>query len=186
MQSFFLQIDITFREAGTSDWLLQLYVKKGGHGGFTVPEFRSAFNKLQEWLDTGRKPTRSDAAASCIGNGADCRFDNTYEPNPWTSRQPVRSPAQPLVDAAMYETALSPGTLFSIFGTNSVSTEQKARPGALPTTLGGITVTINGTPAPLLYVGPAQINGQVPYETPTGSAISKVITNGVSAALVPF
>jgi uncharacterized protein (TIGR03437 family) len=96
-------------------------------------------------------------------------------------------PAQPPVDAAMDQPVLSPGTLFSIFGTtDSVSAEKRVGPGALPTTLGGIMVTMNGKPAPLLYVGPAQINGQVPYETATDGAIVQVIANGISAAQVPF
>ena len=96
-------------------------------------------------------------------------------------------PAQSPVDAAIYETALSPGNLFTIFGqTSSVGGEQMAGAGNLPTTLGGVTVSINGRPSPLTYVGPNQINGQVPYETATGDAIAQVIANGTSAAQVPF
>ena len=96
-------------------------------------------------------------------------------------------PAQLPVDAAIYQTALSPGSLFTIFGqTNSVSGEQIAGAGNLPTTLGGVMVSINGRPAPLIYVGPNQINGQVPYETAASGAIAQVIANGISAAQVPF
>lgn len=99
----------------------------------------------------------------------------------------ARPPAQSLVDAATYQTALSPGSLFSIFGTtNSVGTEQNAGPGGLPTTLGGVMVSINGRAAPLFYVGPNQINGQVPYETATTGAIAQVIANGISAAQLPL
>jgi adhesin/invasin len=96
-------------------------------------------------------------------------------------------PVQPPLDSAIYQTALSPGSLFTIFGqTNSVGGEQSAGSGNLPTTLGGVMVSINGKPAPLLYVGPNQINGQVPYETATTGAIAQVIANGISAAQVPF
>jgi len=35
-----------------------------------------------------------------------------------------------------------------------------------PTQLGGVQVTVAGTPAPLLYVGPHQINLQIPFEAP--------------------
>lgn len=99
----------------------------------------------------------------------------------------ARPPAQPPVDAATYQTALSPRALFSIFGTtNSLGTEQPASSGALPTTLGGVMVSINGRAAPLFYVGSNQINGQVPYETATSGAIAQVIANGISAAQLPF
>jgi uncharacterized protein (TIGR03437 family) len=40
----------------------------------------------------------------------------------------------------------------------------------LPTTLGGITVQFNNILCPLIYVSPAQINLQVPYEVQPGTA----------------
>jgi uncharacterized protein (TIGR03437 family) len=96
-------------------------------------------------------------------------------------------PAQAPVDAAIYETALSPGSLFTIFGpTNTVTGERSAGPGQLPATLGGVMVSINGKPAPLIYVGPNQINGQVPYETAPADAFAQVIVNGLPSAQVPF
>jgi len=96
-------------------------------------------------------------------------------------------PVQPPVDSSTYQTALSPGSIFTIFGqTNSVGSDQTAASGNLPTTLGGVMVSINGKPAPLFYVGSNQINGQVPYETAATGAIAQVIANGISAAQVPF
>ena len=97
------------------------------------------------------------------------------------------APAQFPVDAATYQSALSPGSLFTILGrTNSVGGESIAGAGNLPTTLGGVMVSINGRPAPLLYVGPNQINGQIPYETTSAAGTGQVIANGISAAQVPF
>jgi len=63
---------------------------------------------------------------------------------------------------------LWPGALISLFGWGLASAPQVAAPdasGYFPTTLGGVQVLVNGTPAPLLYVAPNQINLQVPYET---------------------
>lgn len=95
--------------------------------------------------------------------------------------------AQLPVDAATYQSALSPGSLFTIFGqTNSVGGETGAGPGNLPTNLNGVMVSINGRPAPLLYVGPNQINGQIPYETASAAATAQVIANGISTARVPL
>ena len=63
---------------------------------------------------------------------------------------------------------VSPGALVSIYGVNlgpSALTATFDRPGHIATSLGGVTVTFNGTRAPLLYAGPGQINAIVPFET---------------------
>jgi uncharacterized protein (TIGR03437 family) len=46
----------------------------------------------------------------------------------------------------------------------------------LPPDLGGVSVSIGGIAAPLLYVSPSQINLQVPFETPLGSAAITIDT----------
>jgi uncharacterized protein (TIGR03437 family) len=51
--------------------------------------------------------------------------------------------------------------------------------GFLPTTLGGVQVTINSTPAPLLYVSATQINAVAPLELTAGSAAElQIAQNG--------
>src|SRR5438477_1741487 len=77
------------------------------------------------------------------------------------------------------------GSLASIYGLNlSAST---AQPALLPlvTTLGGVTVTVDGIAAPLVYISPAQINIQIPFEVSSASTLDVVVTRqGVSSA--PF
>ena len=51
----------------------------------------------------------------------------------------------------------------------------------LPTTLSGVSVTINGIPAPLFFVSPLQINAQVPFAA-TGTSAVVVVTNGGTAS----
>jgi uncharacterized protein (TIGR03437 family) len=48
--------------------------------------------------------------------------------------------------------------------------------GNLPTSLDGVSVTINGKPAFVEYISPAQINVQAPSDTALG-AVSVVVTN---------
>jgi uncharacterized protein (TIGR03437 family) len=63
---------------------------------------------------------------------------------------------------------VAPGQLISLFGDNlGLGNAIAAGPpanGNFPILLGGVTVTVNGAPAPLLYVSPQQINFQVPFE----------------------
>jgi N-acetylglucosamine-6-sulfatase len=75
-----------------------------------------------------------------------------------------------LVNAASYVPNVSPGSLISIFGTDLSRNVAAAQSTPLPTTLGGVTVTIGGRQAPLVYVSPTQINAQLPYEIPEGNA----------------
>ena len=55
--------------------------------------------------------------------------------------------------------------------------------GVLPTTLEGVRVTLNGTPAPIYFVSPGQVNVQVPEVNP-GPVQVVVIKNGVTSAPV--
>ena len=91
-----------------------------------------------------------------------------------------------VVNAASYG-ALSPGGLASLFGTNLASSPASAT-APLPTTLGGATVSVNGKAAPLIYVGPQQINFQIPWETAVGNATVTMTANGVisNAVTVPI
>lgn len=73
---------------------------------------------------------------------------------------------------------VSPGELASIFGTNLASAAIGADVKPLPTNLNGLTVTVNGELAPLVYANPTQINFQVPWDTPAGAVNFAVNVNG--------
>jgi uncharacterized protein (TIGR03437 family) len=75
-----------------------------------------------------------------------------------------------IVNAADYQAPVAPGSVISIFGANLAAAEAQAGGAPLPMTLGGVTVMVNGSiKLPLFYVGPKQINAQLPYETPAGT-----------------
>ena len=79
------------------------------------------------------------------------------------------------------EPVLTPGGLYSIFGTSlSVGTES-ASSLPLPRQLAGTTVSINGAPVPLLYVSPFQINFQAPFEL-SGAAAEILVTSAAGAS----
>jgi len=74
-----------------------------------------------------------------------------------------------VVNAASFAAnSLSPGAGITILGTNLA--DATAQYSSLPpTTLGGAVVSINGESIPLFYVSPTQINGQIPFDVPSGS-----------------
>ena len=87
-----------------------------------------------------------------------------------------------LGNAASYLPAVAPGSLLAIFGSNLAFSNVSAPSVPLPLELAGVTVSINGIPAPLFFVSPSQVNVQVPYEVQPGNAQVVVTVGGQSAA----
>ena len=98
----------------------------------------------------------------------------------------IRTPAAPAAasNAASFleATALSPGALFSLFGTNLARQTALASSLPLPRQMGGATVKINGIEAPLLFVSPFQINAQVPFEVSPGTAEITTALDGAAGS----
>lgn len=87
-----------------------------------------------------------------------------------------------IVNAATSSPApVAPGSLVSIYGTNLAGSTGGAASTPLPTTLNGVTVTVNGATVPLVYVSPGQINFQLPFEAATGTA-SATVNSGCGAS----
>jgi uncharacterized protein (TIGR03437 family) len=72
---------------------------------------------------------------------------------------------------------VAPGEAVAIFGEQLAPAVQQALSYPLPNALGSVSVTVGGIAAPLYYVSPGQINFQVPYGVPLGSA-ALAVTNG--------
>ena len=96
--------------------------------------------------------------------------------------------------------SIAPGSLVEIMGmnlSNNVTMSAPADAMDLPTNLGGVQVSFNGVPAPLLYVSPTQINAQVPFQFEFTSGTvnawvrtqnadgSVAVTNTVGVSIVP-
>ena len=65
---------------------------------------------------------------------------------------------------------VAPGEIVSLFGKELAPAAEVATSVRLPRAIQGVSVTIGGIAAPLFYVSPTQINFQVPFELPLGSA----------------
>jgi len=84
--------------------------------------------------------------------------------------------------AVAYPSAVvAPAEVVSIYGVNFTPSPVTAslRPGGLlPTTLSGVQVTMNGIPAPLLYVSPTQINAIAPIGLQNANLAAAQVTAG--------
>lgn len=83
---------------------------------------------------------------------------------------------------------ISPGQFLSLFGTGlGPTTLVQATTSTFPTSLGGVTVSINNTPAPLYFVLNTQIGALVPFNLQGAAATVVVTYNGVrsNAVTVP-
>ena len=72
---------------------------------------------------------------------------------------------------------IQPGTWISIYGTNLTNTTALWN-GDFPTSLGGITVSINGKPGYFWFVSPGQLNLQAPDDTVRGCVPVVISTPG--------
>ena len=76
---------------------------------------------------------------------------------------------------------IQPGSWISIFG-NGLASGAFVWNGDFPTSLGGVSVTVNNKPGYLSYVSPTQINLQAPDDSVTGNVNVVVTTGGATAA----
>ena len=96
----------------------------------------------------------------------------------WVNAGPAQGPVVTTVsNAVSYAPSASPGMLMGVYGTQLANITQVS-PVTLNNSLAGVSATVNGWPAPLLYVSPTQINLQVPYEAGAGPAVLGINNNG--------
>ncbi len=85
-----------------------------------------------------------------------------------------------IVNAASGSQTVQSGSFVSIYGkqfaTTTTNWDASIFNGVFPTTLGGVSVTINGKQAAVNFVSPGQVNVLAPADTSTGP-VSVVVTN---------
>lgn len=104
---------------------------------------------------------------------------------------PPATPGLPLI-RAVYNAAsmrlgdvIAPGEIVSIFGAELSPAAQAAAAFPLPVSLQGVSVTVGGEAAPLLYVSPGQINFQVPFDVAQAATAILVTRGSQSSAARP-
>ena len=91
-----------------------------------------------------------------------------------------------VVNAAGFQAGVVPQGWITIFGANLAAATRAVAStdfvnGSLPTTLGGVSVSINNKPAFMHYVSPNQINVQAPVDTSLGS-VPVTVTNSAGTS----
>ncbi len=83
---------------------------------------------------------------------------------PWDYDAAIAPPhISRIVSAADFSLPVAPGGLITLFGDQLSPVELAATSLPLPADLGNSCLTVNGMPAPLLFVSPGQINAQLPF-----------------------
>lgn len=105
------------------------------------------------------------------------------------------SPAYPpaitsVLNAASFQPGIEAGSWAMIQGSNLANLTRSWTPadfigGNLPTSLSGVSVTIDGEPAYLSYISPTQINLQVPSDSTVGTVNVVVDNNGALSPPAP-
>jgi uncharacterized protein (TIGR03437 family) len=92
-----------------------------------------------------------------------------------------------VTNAASFKQVYAPGMILAVFGSNlGPATPALAPSVPLPTSLGGVTVTINGVAAPLYYVSSGQLNVQIPYATTVNATATLTVSYGGQSASISF
>ncbi len=101
---------------------------------------------------------------------------------PWSYDDSVAPPRlSRVVNAADQTSAVAPGGLVTIQGSNLSPVNLASNPGLpLPTALGESCLTVNGLPVPVLFVSPNQINAQLPFQATGNVAMILRTPGGVS------
>jgi uncharacterized protein (TIGR03437 family) len=121
-------------------------------------------------------------AANGDGNtSGDHIYTAKYTLSPAASSAPSIS-TNGVMNGAGFQRSIQAGAWVVIAGANLSSTTRSWNAGdfvkgAFPTSLDGVSVTINGNPAYVEYISPTQVNVQAPADSSTGP-VSVQVTNG--------
>ena len=100
---------------------------------------------------------------------------------------PVMATTNPVVNGASFLAGMSQYSWITVLGSNLSSTTRiwntttDIISGKLPTSLDGVTVTVDGKPAYVYYISPVQINALVPADSTLGSVQVTTANQGLTS-----
>jgi uncharacterized protein (TIGR03437 family) len=142
--------------------------------------FNAPFFILLNVAVGGNAAGSPDANASFPPQDMLVDYVRVYQPVPVAAASPVILPGA-VFNAASSLSALAPGSLATLYGSNLADAEHlvNANPD-FPSSVAGVSVSVNGSPAPLTYVSPDQINFQLPWDIPVGPADIQATRDGAA------
>jgi uncharacterized protein (TIGR03437 family) len=100
---------------------------------------------------------------------------------PWQYDAAVGPPQlSSVVNAADFTQAVASGGLISVFGNDMGPTNIATNELPVPTALGESCLTLDGSPLPMLYVSPQQVNAQLPFDSEGSGTLVLHTPGGVS------
>jgi uncharacterized protein (TIGR03437 family) len=130
---------------------------------------------------------RPDASAPFPAQDMLVDYVRVYQATSNDPSTPAITPGRVLNGASFLGT-VAPGGLGVMYGQNLADGvyQVPAAPN-FPTSFAGVTVSVNGVSAPLIYLSPTQINFQIPWETTPGTAVNIIVTrNGSDSNAEPI
>ena len=127
-----------------------------------------------------------------VGNGGSGGDSNTvyFTAGPGGQKHGILGSIQPnptvaatgITNAAQATGGVAPNTFITIKGSNLAATKRSLvaadiANAKLPTSVDGVTVTINNQPAYITYISPVQINVVTPADLPTSGTVTVVVSN---------
>lgn len=125
----------------------------------------------------------ANAANGDGGTGGDHIYLKNYTLTPAVTTPTPTISSGGVVNGAGFQPAIASGSWVTINGSNlanSTGTWSNVANG-LPSTVNGVSVTIDNKPAYVYYVSPTQLNVLAPPDTSTGSVSVVVTNNGVTS-----
>lgn len=175
-------IDTTFDDAAQSAWK-DFCPAEAGRGPFRPDQPLSNFNKDASSFGTWRLAVENDQSDS--RSGWITQFSLTITGTPQLN--PVTNASQ-VVNAASFGGAgtIAPGEVVSILGFGLGPLPGVSAPtGAIPSSLAGTSVLVNGAAVPVLYASAYEVEAQMPFGlTPGGTATLQVNSTGGSGAVL--
>jgi len=167
--------DVSWSAAVTPKSTTTNWLSIGTVNGVTAQGSSSALILISA-SDAGLSPGVYTAAISISSSGVVPQYlvvPVTFVVGPSTTTQITG-----VANNASFATVFAPGMQAAVFGTALAPGTLIANRLPLPLSQLGVTATVNGNNAPFYYVSPTQLNIQIPYETGAGPAVLAVNNNG--------
>jgi uncharacterized protein (TIGR03437 family) len=172
-------VDTTFDDAAPSSWK-DFCPVEAGRGPFRPDQPLSNFNGDDSSFGTWRLSVENDTSDSRTGwiTGFSLTISGTTLPNPATRAEIMVNTA-----SAGGSGTVAPGELVSILGVGLGPLPGVSAPrGALPTSLGGVSVTFDGVAVPIAYASSFRLDVQAPFNLVPGKSVSIQIANSTSGS----